>query len=66
LLVRCYGQRWQAKLNFPYVKTQLKLDMLPVGPPAMARQEFYAGLLADCLVRAVMRQAGEQLEQPKR
>ena len=47
------------------VKTQLKLDVLPVGTGGMARKEFYAGLLADRLVRAVMGQAGEQLEQPQ-
>ncbi len=39
-LVRWYGQRWQAKLNFRYVKTQLKLDALPVGTAAIARKEF--------------------------
>jgi len=63
LLVRWYGQRWQAELNFRYVKTQLKLDVLHVGTAAMARKEFYAGLLAYSLVRAVMWKAGERLEQ---
>lgn len=63
LLVRWYGQRWQAELNFRYVKTQLKMDVLRVGTPAMARKEFYAGLLAYSLVRAVMWDAGERLEQ---
>jgi hypothetical protein len=63
LLVRWYGQRWQAELNFRYVKTQLKLDVLHVGTAAMARKEFYAGLLAYSLVRAVMWEAGERLEQ---
>ena len=64
LLVRWYGQRWQAELNFRYVKTQLKLDVLHVRTATMARKEFYAGLLAYSLVRAVMWQAGERLEQP--
>lgn len=63
LLVRWYGQRWQAELNFRYVKTQLKMEVLHVGTPAMARKEFYAGLLAYSLVRAVMWDAGERLEQ---
>jgi hypothetical protein len=62
LLVRWYGQRWQAELNFRYVKTQLKMDVLHVGTAAMARKEFYAGLLAYSLVRAVMWHAGERLE----
>jgi hypothetical protein len=65
LLVRWYGQRWQAELNFRYVKTQLKLDVLHVNTAAMARKEFYAGLLAYSLVRAVMWEAGERLEQPQ-
>ncbi len=64
LLVSWYGQRWQAELNFRYVKTQLKMDVLHVGSAAMARKEFYAGLLAYSLVRATMWQAGERLEQP--
>lgn len=63
LLVRWYGQRWQAELNFRYVKTQLKMEVLHVGSPAMARKEFYAGLLAYNLVRTVMWEAGERLEQ---
>lgn len=64
LLVGWYGQRWLAELNFRYVKTQLKLDVLHVRSAAMARKEFYAGLLAYSLVRAVMWQAGERLEPP--
>lgn len=63
LLVAWYGQRWQAELNFRYVKTQLKMEVLHVGSPAMACKEFYAGLLAYNLVRAAMWEAGERLEQ---
>ncbi len=40
LLVRWSGQRWQAELNFRKVKTQLKLDVLPLGTAAMARKGF--------------------------
>ena len=54
LLVAWYGQRWQAELHFRSVKTQLKMAELDVGTAAMARKEFYAGLLAYSLVRAVM------------
>lgn len=64
LLVQWYGQRWQAELNFRYLKTQMKMEVLHVDSPAMARKEFYAGLLAFSLVRAVMWQAGERLEHP--
>ena len=62
LLVAWYGQRWQAELHFRSVKTQLKMSELDVGTAAMARKEFYAGLLAYSLVRAVMWSAGERLE----
>ena len=62
LLVRWYGQRWQAELHFRSVKTQMKLAELDVCTPAMARKEFYAGLLAYSLVRTLMWEAGERLE----
>jgi len=61
LLVQWYGQRWQAELHFRSVKTQLQMTELHVGSPQMARKEFYAGLLAYSLVRAVMWAAGERL-----
>jgi len=54
LLVRWYGQRGQAELHFRSVKTQMKLAELDGCTPEMARKEFYAGLLAYSLVRAVM------------
>ncbi len=63
LLVQWYGQRWQAELHFRSVKTQLKMTELDVCSAQMARKEFYAGLLAYSLVRAVMWAAGERLEQ---
>jgi hypothetical protein len=62
LLVGWYGQRWQAELHFRSVKTQMKLAELDVCTPQMARKEFYAGLLAYSLVRAVMWGAGQRLE----
>lgn len=62
LLVRWYGQRWQAELHFRSVKTQMKMAELDVCSPEMARKEFYAGLLAYSLIRGVMWKAGERLE----
>jgi hypothetical protein len=62
LLVKWYGQRWQAEGHFRSVKTQLKLSKLKVESPEMARKEFYAAVLAYSLVRAVMWGAGENLE----
>jgi len=63
LLVRWYGQRWQAELHFRSIKTQMKMAELHVCSPQMARKEFYAGLLAYSLVRAVLWGAGERLEE---
>jgi hypothetical protein len=62
LLVKWYGQRWQAELHFRSVKTQMKMAELDVCSPEMARKEFYSGLLAYNLVRTVMWGAGERLE----
>ena len=62
LLVTWYGQRWQAELHFRSVKTQMKMAELDVCSAEMARKEFYAGLLAYSLVRALMWGAGERLE----
>ena len=62
LLVKWYGQRWQAELHFRSVKTQMKMAELDVCTPQMARKEFYAGVLAYNLVRAVMWKAGARLE----
>ncbi len=62
LLVSWYGQRWQAELHFRSVKTQMKMAELDVCSAEMARKEFYAGLLAYSLVRALMWGAGERLE----
>jgi len=62
LLVKWYGQRWQAELNFRSIKTQMKMAELDVATPEMAQKEFYAGLLAYSLVRAVMWEAGERLQ----
>lgn len=62
LLVKWYGQRWQAELHFRSLKTHLHLSQLDVQSPEMARKEFQAALLAYNLVRAVMWAAGENLE----
>jgi hypothetical protein len=62
LLVKWYGQRWQAEVHFRSVKTHMKLNVLEVQSPEMGRKEFYATLLAYNLVRSVMWAAGENLE----
>jgi hypothetical protein len=58
LLVQWYGQRWQAELNFRWLKRQLRLGQLQVATPAMARKEIHAGWLAFNLVRALQWSAG--------
>jgi hypothetical protein len=63
LLVKWYGQRWQAELHFRSVKTQMKMAEIDVCSPPMARKEFYSALLAYSLVRGVMWAAGERLEE---
>lgn len=65
LLVEWYGQRWQAELNFRYLKTQMEMEQLQVSSPEMARKEFLAGMLAYNLVRAVMWGAGARLDARK-
>jgi hypothetical protein len=61
LLLQWYGLRWQAELNFRYLKRQLDMHILDVKTPAMARKEFFAGLLAYNLVRAVMYAGGARI-----
>lgn len=53
-LVELYGWRWQAEIDFRYLKTNLDMQFLSAKSPAMARKEFYAGLIAYGLVRLVM------------
>ena len=65
LLVEWYGQRWDVELNFRYLKTQMGMEQLKVRSPEMARKEFYAGMLAYSLVRAVMWGAGKAVEKKK-
>ena len=64
LLAEWYGQRWQAELNFRWLKVQLCLGQLQVATSAMALKEVYAGWLAFNLVRAVQWSAGARLDPP--
>lgn len=60
-LVELYGWRWAVEVDFRYLKTALHMQVLVVQSAAMARKEFYAGLIAYNLIRVVMASA----EQPK-
>lgn len=53
-LLEVYGVRWQVELNLRYLKTQMELEQLACKSAAMAQKEWYAGLLAYNLIRAVM------------
>lgn len=53
-LVALYGLRWHVELNLRYLKTQMHLEFLNCKSAAMAQKEWYAGLIAYNLVRAMM------------
>ncbi|MBM3888917.1 MAG: IS4 family transposase [Verrucomicrobia bacterium] len=53
-LLAQYGRRWQVELNLRWVKATMELGQLEVKSAAMARKEFYAGLMAYNLVRGLM------------
>ena len=53
-LVELYGARWHVELNLRYLKTQMELEQLSCKSADMAQKEWYAGLLAYNLIRAVM------------
>lgn len=59
-IVKWYGLRWNAELDFRYLKTVLDLKRLDVKSSQMAYKEFYAGILAYNLVRLFMQQASIQ------
>lgn len=60
-LIDWYGLRWNAELNFRYLKRQLDMHTLDVKTPTMARKEFFVGVLAYNLVRAAMYAAGARI-----
>lgn len=53
-LVALYGLRWHVELNLRYLKTQMNLGFLNCKSAAMAQKEWYAGLIAYNLIRAMM------------
>lgn len=59
LLVRWYGERWGAELNFRSLKTELGLSTLWGVSADMVEKEFYVGILAYNLVRVLMWRRGE-------
>ena len=59
-LLQLYGWRWQAELNFRTVKDTMQMDQSEAKSADMVRKEFYAGLMAYNLVRALMVTAAAQ------
>ncbi|MDO8675021.1 MAG: IS4 family transposase [Candidatus Omnitrophota bacterium] len=53
-LVALYGLRWHVELNLRYLKAQMNLGFLRCKSAAMAQKEWYAGLIAYNLIRAMM------------
>ncbi len=56
-LAQQYGRRWRVEGDWRWVKSTLGLNPLEVKSADLARQEFYAGLMAYNLVRGLMRVA---------
>ena len=61
-LLEMHGWRWRVELNFRTVKTTLQMDQSEAKSAAMARKEFYAGLMAYNLVRGLMGLAAQQAD----
>jgi len=59
-LLELYGWRWQAELNFRTVKSTMGMAQSKAKSAEMVHKEFYAGLLAYNLVRALMAAAAAQ------
>ena len=59
-LLELYGWRWRAELNWRTVKSTLQMDQSECKSADMVRKEFYAGLMAYNLVRALMATAAAQ------
>ena len=53
-LVNLYGLRWHVELNLRYLKTHLNLEFLNCKSAPMAQKEWFAGLIAYNLIRAMM------------
>jgi Transposase DDE domain len=53
-LVALYGLRWHVELNLRYLKVQMGLGFLNCKSALMAQKEWYAGLIAYNLIRAMM------------
>ncbi len=58
-LLELYGRRWQVELDFRTVKSTLQMDQSETKSAAMVGKEFYAGLIAYNLVRALMAVAAQ-------
>lgn len=63
-VLELYGWRWQVELNFRTVKSTMEMDQSEAKSADMVAKEFYAGLMAYNLVRALMAVGAEQVGCP--
>jgi len=59
-LLQLYGWRWRVELNFRTLKSTLQMDQSEAKSAQMVCKEFYAGLMAYNLVRALMAAAAAE------
>lgn len=59
-LLEIYGWRWQVELDFRTLKASMEMAQSEAKSPQMVIKEFYAGLMAYNLVRALMALAAQQ------
>lgn len=65
-LADLYGQRWDVELDFRHLKTTMQMDVLRGKTPDIVRKEIWTHLLAYNLIRAVMWEAAETQDAPRR
>jgi len=59
-LLELYGWRWRVELNFRTIKSTMAMEQSEAKSADMVGKEFYAGLMAYNLVRALMAAAAAQ------
>ena len=63
-LVQLYAKRWNIQVCFRYIKAQMHLGFLEAHSAAIARKEWWAGLIAYNLIRWTMAAAAALAKVP--
>ena len=58
-ILQLYSDRWQVEVDLKFIKAVMNLDILKGKRPEMVRKEFYIGLIAYNLLRAIMAQTAK-------